>query len=442
MSPPLQSIQSDPALPESVDVAIIGGGIIGVSTAYALARKGLRVAVFEKGHIGAEQSSRNWGWVRQQSRDPRELALSKMSLSIWDGLAEAAGADLGFRRAGLIYMTDNPEQLATWEAWSRMAKDHGIESIMLTAEQTHAAAPGAQGKWIGGVSCPSDGRAEPSLAAPLIGQAARKLGATLHQTCAVRGLETSAGRVSAVVTEKGRVKASSVVLAGGAWSSMFCGAQGINLPSGNVQGTAMRTEVAPEVTAGTMNAPGFCLRRRLDGSYTLALAGRGTWELTPRGIRYAREFMQTFKARRKGLKYTVGRSFFEGPGAFTRWRLDEVSPFEKFRVLDPAPDMAIVREAIAALHTTYPALSGVKVAQAWAGVIDTMADAIPVISPVEKLPGLVLSTGYSGHGFGTGPGAGQLTADLVTGDAPVIDPHAFRYSRLIDGTDLGKPGAL
>ena len=88
----------------------------------------------------------------------------------------------------------------------------------------------------------------------------------------------------------------------------------------------------------------------------------------------------------------------------------------------------------------YPALAGFEVAQAWDGLIDSTPDAIPVISAVESLPGLHLSTGFSGHGIG--PAAGRLAADLIAGDPPIVDPHPFRYSRLVDGTGLGEPGMM
>jgi glycine/D-amino acid oxidase-like deaminating enzyme len=441
-SPPVQAIPSDPALPESVDVAVVGGGIVGVSTCHALARKGLKVALFEKGAVGAEQSSRNWGFCRQQNRDERELPLIKASLRIWDEISRDSGIELGFRRAGIAYVTNDPATLATWEAWGKMASRYDVRCRILASAEAAAATPGSDRKWLGGASCEGDGRAETVLAAPGIAEAARKLGATIHQQCAVRGLDVSAGRVSGVITERGRVRAQSVVAAGGAWNSLFCGHHGIDLPIGLIDGTAMRTRAAPGIFDGALVTPDLCIRRRVDGGYTLALSGRGTYHITPRGLRYAPRLLRLFLQTRKGLKYHFGRTFFRGPEALGGWSNDGVSPFEKTRVLDPAPGQAIVKEAIDALHATFPQLRDVAIEQAWAGAIDTTADIIPVISPIDALPGLVVSSGFSGHGFGIGPGAGRLTADLVTGDAPIVDPHAFRYSRLVDGSDLGKPGMI
>src|SRR3954453_2565496 len=117
--PPLQEVASDSELPAQADVAVIGGGIIGVAAAYHLARKGHSVVLLEKGRVGAEQSGRNWGWCRKQNRDERELPLMKHSMELWETLAGEIGADMGFRRTGLIYVTKDKDQLAEWENWTR-----------------------------------------------------------------------------------------------------------------------------------------------------------------------------------------------------------------------------------------------------------------------------------------------------------------------------------
>ena len=188
--------------------------------------------------------------------------------------------------------------------------------------------------------------------------------------------------------------------------------------------------------------PDVTIRRRLDGGYTVGLSGRGLLELSPQGLLYARQFWPTFRKRRGLLKISVGRSFLDGPEALQRWTLDGVSPFERLRTLDPPADPALVRLGLTRLAATYPALAGLKVAASWGGLIDSTPDGIPVISAVDPLPGLYLSTGFSGHGFGIGPAAGQLAADLIAGDPPIVDPQPYRYGRMIDGTDLGAPGMM
>ena len=442
MSPPLHRVASDEKLPDAADVVVIGAGMAGSSAAYALARKGLSVALIDKGFVGGEQTSRNWGWCRQQHRDLRELPLAQKSLQIWGELGEELGFDVGFRRTGLLYVTTRPADLAQWEAWTLKARDYQMHSRILSAAEAKAMTPGSTVDWIGGVHSPSDGRAEPALAGPAIAEGARRKGATIHQDCAARGLDIEAGKVTGVVTEKGRIRARAVLAAGGAWTSLFFRHHGLRLPQAGVRSTSFFTQAAPPVVEGGVSMPDVTIRRRLDGGYTVGLSNRGRLELSPQGLLYARQFWPTFKKRRSLLKVSIGRSFWEGPESFTRWKLDSVSPFERTRTLDPPADGDLVRMGLTRLAANYPALSGLKVAASWGGLIDSTPDGIPVISAVDPLPGLYVSTGFTGHGFGIGPAGGRLAADLIAGDPPIVDPHPYRYSRMIDGTDLGEPGMM
>jgi glycine/D-amino acid oxidase-like deaminating enzyme len=430
MSPPIKNIQNSPDFLKAVDVVVIGAGIVGSSAAYYAAKAGSSVALLEKGVVGCEQSSRNWGFVRQLNRDEREIPLAKHSLELWGELSNELGTEIGFRRNGLTYVTRSPQELATWEKWVRLASQYQVHSRVLTPDEAAALTPGCNIAWLGGVHCPTDGMAEPALAAPGIAEAAQRLGAIVHQKCAVRGLDIQNGRVAGVITEKGLIKASVVLCAGGAWSSMLLRKYGISFPQVSVRSTALYTGPAPEVTAGGISTPTLTLRRRIDGGYTITVRGRGRIELTPKGIRYSREFWPVYKKRRAtGVSFGVGKSFFEGPDSLASWREDGISPFEKTRILDPAPIQSVVDEAMTSLVKTYPSLAGVEVAKTWGGWIDSTPDAIPVISRIDNLPGLVLVSGFSGHGFGVGPGAGRLAVDLALNNQPIVDPTPFAFNR-------------
>jgi glycine/D-amino acid oxidase-like deaminating enzyme len=112
------------------------------------------------------------------------------------------------------------------------------------------------------------------------------------------------------------------------------------------------------------------------------------------------------------------------------WSLDAPTPFEAIRVLDPKPSRRGLDRASANLIAAFPGFAGMRIAESWAGLIDVTPDGVPVISPVTALPGFHLASGFSGHGFGIGPGAGRLMADIVTGATPIVDPHPFRLERL------------
>jgi glycine/D-amino acid oxidase-like deaminating enzyme len=435
-SPPLDSLAGDSQVPTAADVVVIGGGIVGTSAALSLAEKGLRVALVEKGAIGAEQSSRNWGWCRQQGRDRREIPLIKHSLSEWDRLAERTGQDVGFRRKGVVWVTDDPAQMATWERWAGEARRHQIDSHIVSKAELAEMFPDARADWIGGIATPSDGRAEPSQATPALANAVRAKGGHVLTQCAVRGVETQGGAISHVITEWGSIATRLVLLAGGAWSNLFLKRHGLDMPQLCVRASVLRTEPGPAVTQGGLGAPGFSLRRRQDGGYNLALAGGVTFDLVPDALRYMRPFWSAFRAERGSMRLSFGREFTRALMQRTDWPFDGVSPFEACRILDPAPDDRVLDQAMAALTQAFPILAGIKVAQRWGGMIDVTPDAVPAIGPVEELPGLYIATGFSGHGFGIGPGAGRLAADLVAGDAPIVDPEPFRFTRFHDGTPL------
>lgn len=435
----INAVTDSPTFPEQVDVVVIGGGIIGTSVAYELAKQGVTVALFEKGAIGGEQSGRNWGWVRQQNRDLYELPLAMRSLQRWEELGGEIGLDLGFRRSGILYGTQNEADVARWEKWGKQAKQIGFVSHLLSPKEVHERL-GDQARWVGGIWSPTDGRAEPSLAASAIAVGAQKLGASIHQRCAVRGLDISAGRVSGVWTERGRVRASQVICCGGAWSSRFCKQYGIDLPSANILGTAFKTTAAPEVIQGCLSMPELCIRRRLDGSYTVAIPGRGQLDLAPQNIRYATKFYPMYRSKiAKKLKLRLNGSFFNGPEAAGSWSNDAVSPFEKIRVLDPKPDRQILSEALGILVRAFPALEGIKIDHAWGGWIDTTPDLVPVIDEMPRVPGLFIASGFSGHGFGIGPGAGLLCAQLMTNRPLFTDIAPYRLARFDKGNAIREP---
>ncbi len=442
MTPPVRPVRSDPILPKEVDVAIIGGGISGAAAAWELARAGLRVALLEKGQIGAEQSARNWGWCRQQNRDERELPLAILALRIWGDLSEQLGGDTGFRRSGLLYASNSEADIAQWEDWGRMAREYGVESRMISGTEIAARLPAAAPRWKGGVSSPTDGRAEPALVAALYAEAAQRLGATVHQNCAVREIEFSGGCVTGVLTEAGRIGCAAALVAGGAWAGILLRHHGVPFLQASIQSTSFATAPMAEVTDGGFSAQDVTIRRRLDGGYTVGTSGFGRLHASPRGILQMRPFWKTFLKRRAKLSYHFGASFFTGPDSLQRWNANGPSPFERIRVLDPKPEPRLLKRGLADLATTFPSLAGATIAHSWGGMVDCTPDAIAVISPVSARPGLFISAGHSGHGFGIGPAAGRLISELIQNKAPSVDPRPFRYERMVDGTDLGEMGMM
>ena len=429
MSPPVDPVASDPEQPARTGIVIVGGGIIGVCTALFLAEKGHAVVLCEKGRIGGEQSSRNWGWCRTMGRDTGEIPLALESLRLWRGLNERTARDTGFRQPGILYLCETEKEVADQAAWLDQARQYQVDAHLLRGGGLDNVMPGASAGFIAGMHTPTDGRAEPSMAAPAIAEAARAHGTVILTGCAVRGIDLQGGRVAGVVTEKGRIACDSVVLAGGAWSRLFCGNAGVDFPQLKVLASVFRTKPlsgAPEITAaGSV----FAFRKRLDGGYSIARRNANTAEITPDHFRLLADFLPRLRANRHEIRLGVGRRTWEELRTRRRWSLDEATPFEAVRVLDPAPKEGILAEARSVLSRVFPAFGKMEVAQSWGGMIDVTPDAVPVIDRVERIPGFFIATGFSGHGFGIGPGAGRLMADLVVGNTPVVDPTPFRLNR-------------
>jgi glycine/D-amino acid oxidase-like deaminating enzyme len=429
MPAPLCLIESSPILPKSADAVVIGGGIVGVFTAYYLARSGLRVALVEKGLIGAEQSSRNWGWCRQQNRDGRELPIATKSLDLWERFAADSGEDTGFRRCGLFYLSNDEQEIAGWARWHDFARTVGVTTHMLDSAAATERGRATGRIWKGGVFSPTDGVADPANAAPAVARAIMKLGSTVHQNCAARGLETEAGRVSGVITESGVIRTKTAILAGGAWASSFCRQLGIRFPQASVRSSILAVSAGAEGLPDALHTSGVSITRRGDGGYTLAISGRGRIDLTPQQLRFSSQFVPMFLKRRKSLSPGGLEGFRSGHESLKRWRLDRATPMEHMRILDPRPDHATIELTHARALELLPELRKTKITAGWAGYIDSTPDGVPGIGEISTLPGFILAAGFSGHGFGIGPGAGHLIADIVTGAAPIVDSLPYHPSR-------------
>jgi glycine/D-amino acid oxidase-like deaminating enzyme len=424
------------ACPEKADVVIIGGGIIGVATAWFLAKQGVEVVLCEKGHIAGEQSSRNWGWVRSQGRDPRELPMMLDSMRIWDGLEVEIGEDVGFTRGGCLYVTRSEKQLRKYAEWLVTAREFGLDTQVIEGKELDQHVKNASSRWLGAMYTASDARAEPHKAVPAIARAALRSGASLLTSCAVRGIETEGGQLSAIVTEHGTIRTSTALCAAGAWTSMFCRSLDISVPQLQVRGTVARTSAADVILNGNLYDKKIGIRRRQDGGYTIADGAILDHFITPSTFRFSLKFMPSLLQEMGKLRISFGRPFFEDFMTPKKWALDEVSPFERTRVLDPEPNLRVLKNIRKNLDEIFPQLKDCKIVESWAGMVETTPDVVPVMCEHESIPGFHIATGLSGHGFGIGPGAGKALAAMLTGNDPGIDMSPFRLSRFFDGSPI------
>ncbi len=425
-------------VPANVDVVVVGAGIAGISTAWFLRQAGFSVFVCEKGVVAGEQSSRNWGWIRQQGRDADELPIMIESLRIWQEFAKRLPTT-GFAQHGVLYLAENQQQLAGHEQWLALAAQHQLDTRMLSGPEVDKLFNSRPGQWLGGLYTPSDARAEPFQAVPALAQMLNESGVGIAEGCAVRALEVTGGRIAGVVTESGAVRADAVVVCGGAWTRTLLANHHLEFPALTVRSSVVRTAPAALVFEGGVSAGGVALRRRQDGGYTVAASNTQDHYLSADSFRSLTRFLPVLRSSAGSVRVRLNGDL---PGrllASQRWSADEPSPFESARVLNPEPSPAALRRIRSMLMQRVPVLADVPLIQGWAGMIDVMPDVVPVMDQIADLPGLFVASGFSGHGFGIGPAAGRIMAALVAGRKPGHDLSRFRYSRFSDGTAM-RPG--
>ena len=429
MAPTISPVNTSTEFPTATSVVIIGGGIIGLTAALTLAERNISVVVLEKGRIAGEQSSRNLGWVRKTSRHAHDIPLALAADRLWAQMPERVGADVGYRQEGIMFVARTEAQLAMHDGWLKSVEHLSLDSRLLSNREIAQLVPGGAGDWAGGIYTPSDARAEPTLASSAIAKAAMALGVVIIEQCAVRTLQMSAGRVSGVVTEKGEIRCDQVLLAGGMWSRRFLGNLGVSLPTLALTCSVLRTHPMQGPTEIAVGAPDFSFRKHQDGGFIITQRGKLDAFLTLDHLLLAKQYMPQFRAQRSVLNVSMGKYFFKDLALSRRWSADSVSPFERVRTQDPAANPQLNNAAMNNLKAAWPVFEQARIAQTWAGTIDVTPDSNPVIGPVAQIPGLTVATGFSGHGFGTSPAAGQLAADIVSGHTPIIDPSPYRFDR-------------
>ena len=428
-------------LPDEVDVVVIGGGVNGIFAALNMRRKGLKVVVLEKGRIAGEQSSRNWGWIRQHGRDPAELPIMMEASQLWESFDKEVKGRTGFKRQGVLYLSQTEAAQEKREAWIDTAKEHGLNTVAISKDKLSnfiQRDTSTKDFWFGGVHTASDARAEPWQAIPAIAELAHSEGVIIRENCAVRALDIQAGQINAVVTEAGYIKTAQVVLAGGAWSSLFLRRHGINIPQLTVRASVARTEAIAEVATSNSADQGLAYRRREDGGYTVALTDFEEHFVGPDSFRHLSKWIKTGYQSRHDLKLRW-TALKDTPAAWNvdrRWQADQITPFEKMRILDPAPTPGKIKLMQQRFAERFPQIGEPKILNAWAGMIDAMPDLVPIVDRVPQLPALIVSTGMSGHGFGIGPAFGRIIAQIACEEKSEHDLQRFRFSRFSDGSRL------
>lgn len=414
------------------DCIVIGGGVIGCSVAYHAARAGASVLVVERREIAAEQSSKSWGFCRQQGRDTRELPLMKESIGRWTNLEEELGATVGWQQGGNLMLFENEAAALVQSRWAEAARPFGVHTEVLDRAGVAAIVPSLSDTIVGGLWTPSDGTANPEDTTRAFAVAAERHGAHFALGQSVVALESgnppgSARRIAGVQLSGGQsIRATSTVLATAGWASDMLRSHGLNFPTLRLHATAGTASVVEPMTA-TFPSAGVWAKRcsfrmRPDGHLTIADGGFREehdvgWETLLNGPRFLPALTHFWRQTNLRLRRN----------SFPRPRPDAC----------PAPNSARLASAVREFSHLFPAAPPLKIERSWAGFIDVTPDMVPVMDS-DALKGLTIMAGFSGHGLGIAPGVGRLGAAMAM-DQPGARQEAydFRLGRFSDSWWVG-----
>ena len=364
---------------QNADVIVIGGGIMGCSTAYELAKRGSSVILLERGFIGGEASGRNGGAVLQNMRDPAELPLAIESVKIWEKMKTELAWDVEYRQGGSLYIVSNPDILDKKIKQQENLRSKGLDVRFLSPEETRDLVPvlGNDLELYGASYCPTDGTANPLIVNKAIAHAAKEKGALINEHEPLERLVTNAGRVVAAVTKRCEYRAEAFVITAGAWSKAICNQVGLDYPLEIKRSQLMVTEPLPPIFTEFISADEFLpyFRQSLNGSIHIGVPS---------------------------------------------------TPVEKFNKLTTYAAFKSAGESAAVL---FPFLNKINIVHAWAGITNWTADAVCIIDKAPGVEGMFLAAGHSGHGFCLGPITGKLFSEWILDGAPSMDLTGVRWTR-------------
>ena len=376
----------------TADVVVIGGGIMGASTAYHLAKRGCtNVVVLEAAEMfGLGSTGLNAGGIRYQFATAVNIELSKLSIGMMERFASEMDQEVGLRHCGYLFMLDSEVDLEQFRKNVALQNAHGVPSRIVTAAEIAALAPEVNlDGIIGGSWCPRDGLVDPNGLLQGYVSHARRLGATMRTSTPATAIDVDGGRVRRVITNAGAIETSTVVIAAGPWSAQVGAMAGVELP------------IAP-------------IRRQI--AVTAPIPG-----LRP-DFPFVIDFSRALYFHREGAGILTGMSNRDEPPAF------DTSVDEEWRLHH-------LENALERL----PMLADAEISAEWAGLYEVTPDDQPILGRIPQVDGLVVCAGFSGHGLMHGPAAGLLMAEeILDGRARTIDIDPLRFARFGTGVSVGE----
>jgi sarcosine oxidase subunit beta len=374
--------------PTTADVVIVGAGIMGVSTAYHLARRQAgRIVVVERDDVCSGSTALASGGIRHQYANRIGVELTRHSIETYEGFEAEFGVDPRFRQHGYLILVTTEAELAQAERNVALQQSLGVDVRLLAPDETHRRFPYlATDDLRGATYSPRDGYADPYLATTAIAARARDLGVTIRTGCEVVGFARTTAGVDGVVTREGTVSAPVVVVATGAWSGVVGALAGVDIP------------VAPLRRSKFITAP-------------------FPFEKIPEATPFVIDPHLGISLRREGAGVLLGIGRREEAGSFGT-QLD-------WSLAEPLVERAVRRA---------PVLADAQLMRTWSGLYEMTPDQTGIVSTVPEVSGLYVIAGFSGHGFMHGPIAGQLMAELIVdGRATTVDIAPLALDRFARG---------
>lgn len=369
---------------KTADVVIIGAGITGCAAAYYLAKKGVSVIVLESEMIGHGGSSRNGGGVRQSARDVRELPIAMYAIEhLWPNLSEELGCDIEYHKEGNLRLGKTPEHLEILKKLVDKSVNAGLDVRMIDGDEARQICPYMSHEVIGASWCPTDGHANPMVTTLAFYRRARAMGVHFISGEEVVELQKHHGMARKVITKAGNCyEGGHIIVAAGYASRAILNTVGIDVPLMKHNLECLVTEVQP---------PMF-------------------WQM-----------LGTAEADFYGHQTNHGSFVFGGSSGLDAYVKNDNDAGEATSITAPSVCRGIMKY--------FPDLADAKIVRHWSGFMDDCADHVPIIDKVNEVPGLVIACGFTGHGFGIGPGTGLLLSQLVLDETPCVDVPGLRYDR-------------
>jgi sarcosine oxidase subunit beta len=362
------------------DVVVIGGGLIGMSTAYFLAKAGRDVCVLEKGILGGEASGRCGGGVGQSHREPGELPIAARAIELWKALLEESDLDFEYRQHGNLRLAWNEQDVADLQAMVEREQAEGLDCRWLDRAETRSLAPYiADGTYLGSVYTPSSGSAEPYLSCVAMARAASRAGAILHEHREATRIDTAKGEVTGVQTSTGPIATRVVVNAANAWAATISVRSPYRIPVEVKRGRILMTEQLPPFMGPFISTNKYGYHRQtLSGNVLLGF------------------------------------------------------PSQPLESLDRTFTYQDMVEGARTVATVFPGLRNVSVIRAFTGFTAWSPDFRPIVGALEEPQGLIVAAVFCGLGFAIGPAIGELVAQLVLDgqtSLPIAQFSPYRFSR-------------